>query len=304
MPTVTPPTTLRFGSTAQLLNSLASPAERRRSQIFLRMGALRWIEALPLAILAAYLNDDRRRNRRGGRIVLPERYEFLQRMDFFKTIGLEMREQFQRHEPQGRFVPVREVAVGREVQVAAAEIVDTLRVDDREAANVLRHCIGEVIDNVFVHANSLTNATICAQHFPNAGRTQVGIVDTGVGFRTSFASSPLYRRMKLTDRDAITLGLAPYVTSKPPTVEMYDSGYGRLGVGLFIVSCVLNQVGGRIQIASKTALFHRGRWIPIRPWQGSIVGFEVPDVPLVSYEEAMRVARQGAIEMARARDVG
>jgi hypothetical protein len=113
-----------------------------------------------------------------------------------------------------------------------------------------------------------------------------------------------YQGMNLTDREAITLGLAPYVTSKPAVANSYDSGYGRLGVGLFIVSNVLEQVGGRIQIASKTALFHRGRWETVRPWQGAIVGFEVPDVPLVSYEEAMRVARRKAIEMARARDVG
>jgi len=268
------------------------------------MGQLRWIEALPLAILSAYLNDDRRRNERGGRIVLPERYEFLQRMDFFKTIGLEMREQFKRHEPKGRFVPVREVGMSREVQVAAADIVDTLRVGDKEAANVLRHCIGEVIDNVFVHATSPTNATICAQHFPNARRTQVGIVDTGIGFRASFESSPPYRGMNLTDRDAIALGLAPYVTSKPPTADIYDSGYGRLGVGLFIVSNVLDRVGGRIQIASHGALFHRRQWFAVRPWHGAIVGFEVPDVPLVSYEEAMRITRQQAIDIARARDVG
>jgi hypothetical protein len=167
---------------------------------------------------------------------------------------------------------------------------------------VLRHCIGEVIDNVFVHASSPTNATICAQHFPNAQRTQVGIVDTGMGFRASFAASPLYQEMALTDRDAITLGLAPYVTSKPPTSEMYDSGYGRLGVGLFIVSSVLKQIGGRIQIASRSSLLHRERWATTRPWQGAIVGFEVPDVPLVSYEEAMRVARQEAIGMARSRE--
>lgn len=267
------------------------------------MGGLRWIEALPLAILSAYLNDDQRRNIRGGRIVLPARYEYLQRMDFFNSIGLEMREQFKRHEPKGRFVPVREVGMSGEVQIAAADIVDTLRVDDREAANILRHCIGEIIDNVFVHANSLTNATICAQHFPNARLTQVGIVDTGVGFHESFASSPLYGDMALTDRDAIALGLAPYVTSKPQTPGIYDSGYGRLGVGLFIVSTVLDRVGGRIQIASGEALFHQKRWFSVRPWRGAIVGFEVPDVPRVSYEEAMRFARQRALEMARSRDV-
>jgi hypothetical protein len=304
MPTVRPPTTLRFGSTANLLASLPSPGEREQEEIFLQMGSLRWIEGLPLAILAAYVNDHLRRSKRGGRITLPERYEFLQRMDFFKIIGLQMRERFRRHEPSGRFVPVREVGVSREVQVAAADIVDTLRVDDREAANILRHCIGEVIDNVFVHANSPTNATICAQHFPNGRRTQVGIVDTGIGFRASFASSPVYGEIDLSDRDAITLGLAPYVTSKPLALEMYGSGYGRLGVGLFIVSSVLDQVGGRIQIASGAALFHRRTWFKVRPWQGAIIGFEVPDVPLVSYEEALRVARQRAIEIAHSRDIG
>jgi hypothetical protein len=63
--------------------------------------------------------------------------------------------------------------------------------------------------------------------------------------------------MDLTDRDSITLGRAPYVTSKPPAVDMYGSSYGRLGVGLFIVEKVLEEVGGRIQIGSGDALFHR-----------------------------------------------
>src|SRR2546427_4276619 len=102
----------------------------------MQMGSLRWIEAVPLAILAAYLNDHQRQNRPNklaGRVFLPERYEFLQRMDFFKAIGLRTRkrERFARHEESGRFVPVREVGMSAEVQVAAAEIVDTLRVDDR-----------------------------------------------------------------------------------------------------------------------------------------------------------------------------
>lgn len=223
----------------------------------MQMGSLRWIEAVPLAILAAYLNDHRNRSDLGGKITVPERYEFLQRMDFFKTLGVKVRETFRRRPPSGRFVPVRQIGMSRQVYEASAEIVETLRIDDTEAANVLRHCIGEMIDNVFVHANSPTNATICAQHFPNACRTQVGIVDTG---------------------------------------------YGRLGVGLFIVTNVLKEVGGRIQIASGNALFHRERWFTVQPWCGSIIGFEVPDTPLVSYEKALRVARERAITLARSRE--
>lgn len=268
------------------------------------MGSLRWIEALPLAILACFLKDHFHRSHRGGQITLPERYGFLQRMDFLRTIGVRLRESFRRHEPSGRFVPVREISASRQVYEASAEIVDTLRIDDREAANVLRHCIGEIIDNVFVHANSPTNATICAQHFPNACLTQVGIVDSGVGFRASFSASPIYRSMRLTDRESITLGLAPYVTSKPYATGMYETGYGRLGVGLFIVENVLKEIGGRIQIATGTSLFHLGKWHDVRPWQGAIIGFEVPDEPRVSYQHALRTARDRAIAIARAREAG
>lgn len=305
MPTVRPPTTLRFGSTEHLLASLPAPHERAREDIAMQMGSLRWIEALPLAILASFMNDHRHRSHRGGRITLPQRYGFLQRMDFFRTIGVQIREPFRRYEPSGRFVPVRQVSASREVYEASAEIVETLRIDDREAANVLRHCIGEVIDNVFVHANSPTNATICAQHFPNACLTQVGIVDTGIGFRASFAASPVYKAMNLTDRDSITLGLAPYITSKPYVGGMYESsGYGRLGVGLFIVANVLKEIGGRIQITSGNALFHLEKWRTVRPWQGAIIGFEVPDQPRVSYQDALRAARDRALAIAHARGTG
>lgn len=302
MPTLTctPPTTLRFGSIPGLLGTLQGPAERGKRRLRVRIGRLRWIDALPLAVLAAYVNDHLRRNRGGGVITFPRRHEYLQRMDFFRTIGVELPERFERHEETGRFVPVREVTSGQEVHEVAAQIVETLRVGDTQAALVLRHCVGEVIDNVFVHASSPTNATVCAQHFPNALRTQVGIVDTGVGFLESFKACERFARLSLSDRDAITLGLAPFVTSKPDTsTAVYGSGYGRLGVGLFIVSSVLEQVGGRVLVASGDALFHRRKWFRVRTWQGAIVGFEVPDVPLVSYEEALRVARARATEIAR-----
>ena len=52
------------------------------------MRALRWIEALPIAILVAFLKDHLLRNPGSeNRILIPRRYEYLQRMDFFKAVG-------------------------------------------------------------------------------------------------------------------------------------------------------------------------------------------------------------------------
>ena len=51
--------------------------------------------------------------------------------------------------------------------------------------------------------------------FPNARRTQVAIVDSGMGFRQTFVNSPAYPRLEISDREALMLGMAPFITSKP-----------------------------------------------------------------------------------------
>jgi anti-sigma regulatory factor (Ser/Thr protein kinase) len=267
---------------------------------------LRWIEPLPIAVLAAMCRDHLARNpTEEHTVVSAERREFLQRMDFFHTIGAKLPERFKRHDASGRFVPVRSVQGGADVAKAAGEIVKTLRVDDLDAANTLRHCVGEILDNVFVHARSPVDAMICAQHFPNAGRSQVAIVDTGVGFRESFTESPAYKGLTLDDRGALRLGMEPFVTSKPPSNLPYEQGYGRLGVGLFIASDVLDEVGGRILIVSGTAAVERRRgrtkWTRVKNWGGTIVGFEVPDTPNVSYADAIAGARERARALANER---
>ena len=193
------------------------------------------------------------------------------------------------------------------VPEAGHDIVQTLRIEDTDVAQTLRHCIGEIVDNVFVHARSPVHAVICAQHFPKAGRSQVGIVDTGIGFLQSFTESPTFAGQELSGRNALMLGLAPFVTSKPRTGEPYE-GYGRLGVGLFIVSEVLERVGGRMLLVSGASTMDRrsGRtyWGTVKPWKGTIVGFEVPDEPIVSYDEAILDARKRARELSRSASAG
>jgi anti-sigma regulatory factor (Ser/Thr protein kinase) len=262
------------------------------------MEKLRWIEAVPIAVATAVILQQNRASNLGGTITIPPRYEFLQRMDFFKVVGARLKEDFKRHDPTGRFVPVREVKQPSEVHQLAQEMVETLQMDDEpDAMGVLRHCIGEIVDNVFVHAASKVNAIVCAQHFPNAGRTQVAIVDTGMGFRRSFEAVEPYSTMGLTDRDAITLGLTPWVTSKPDNPgETYAAGYGRLGVGLSIISEILRLSGGRLLIASGGAMYDQAatgvsRMRDVGLWDGAIVAFETPDTPRVPFREATEMAR-------------
>ena len=292
-----PPRTLRFGSYEGLLQSLPSPMVS--TNLVVDLAPLRWIEALSIATLVAFLKSHMRLHpNTENYIAYPRRYEFLQRMDMFRAIGADVPEKFQRQDETGRFVPVREVDDSAGVPQAAEDIVQTLRIGDVDAARTLRHCIGEIVDNVFVHARSGVHAVICAQHFPNACRSQVAIVDTGIGLRQSFVESPAFSGISLDDRQALELALMPYVTSKPQTMVPYENSYGRLGVGLFIVSEVLDRVGGRLLLISGRSAVDRRKsrkyWRSVKAWKGTIVGFEVPDEPSVSYEDALREARRMA----------
>jgi hypothetical protein len=277
---------------------------RKGTNLEVDLRNLRRIEALPIAILVAFVKDHLLRNPgTANSILIPRRYEYLQGVDFFKAVGPTPAEGSRRSHPVGRFVPVRQVTSVAGLPEAAEEIVQTLRVRDADAARTLRHCVGEIVENVFVHSRSAVQAVICAQHFPDARRSQVGIVDTGIGFRQSFVESPGYAGTELRDRDVLMLGLAPFVSSKPPATVPYGQSYGRLGVGLFIVSDILARVGGRMLLASGASAVDQrsGRtyWRNVNPWKGTIVGFEVPDEPDVPYDEAARAGRERARELSR-----
>lgn len=103
-----PPGTLRFGSFPRLLHAL--PPKLGSANLEIDLSELRWIEPLSMAILVAYVKDHVKRNPATNNVILvPKKYEYLQRMDFFRSVGAELPERFKRGDPTGRFVPVREI---------------------------------------------------------------------------------------------------------------------------------------------------------------------------------------------------
>jgi hypothetical protein len=110
-----------------LLGSLPARSDQARG-LLVDIEDLRWIDALPLAVLTAFCMDHKVRNKGCAHSIKPpRRYEYLQRMDFFEAVGARVPETFKRQDAHGRFVPVRQVVreVGGRILVASgAEVVD------------------------------------------------------------------------------------------------------------------------------------------------------------------------------------
>jgi len=83
------------------------------------------------------------------------------------------------------------------VDKTSREIVDKLlkdpsfkKMDDAYAADCniyLSYMLTEVLNNAVDHADSSIDVIVCAQHFPKKKKTQVSIVDCGVGFQSTLS---------------------------------------------------------------------------------------------------------------------
>src|SRR5205823_2998488 len=85
-----------------------------------------------------------------------ENLRYLQRIDFFERLGIELPENFARHEPGTAFVPMREIEPGP-VRLTndptATELAQCVADgDDNEAFYLSEYTLGEVIANLRQHA--------------------------------------------------------------------------------------------------------------------------------------------------------
>jgi hypothetical protein len=115
---------------------------------------------------------------------------YLARMDLLSHAGVGYEETFDRHDETGRFLALRLVEEQSGVFPRVNALCDLVahHFDNaREFLPALEWAANEILDNVFVHAESPTPAVVYAQHYANHHRLSVAIADQGRGLRASLA---------------------------------------------------------------------------------------------------------------------
>ncbi len=184
-----------------------------------------------------------------------EAFRYLQRIDFFQTAGLNLPEDFFRRDRADRFVPVREISVvGSNIGVIATEITECFAPEGfilNPFYPLLQYALGEVLSNCKQHAKAM--GFVAAQYTPRDDRVHFAVADIGIGIRESFrqSQSPHFRE-SMTDLEAVTLALRPYVSS----VSHLPHIYGRpsnMGVGLSMLREITLKLHGSMFLASGRA---------------------------------------------------
>jgi hypothetical protein len=198
-------------------------------------------------------------------------FRYLQRINFFSIFGLQMAENFRRHDAGSRFVELRRI--GGEGSAGVAELSTDIAYcispdadfEDPEQSglfDLIEYSVSELASNVIQHARAPGFAT--AQYMPRTDLVRVGIADYGIGILRSFADngSPLCKP-DWTDADAIATALQPKVSSKSHLPSPWGEPVNA-GVGLTLLKEICTQTGGHFFLASGQSAFSQiaGRRTP------------------------------------------
>jgi len=210
--------------------------------------ALEFVGPTCLALLIAALRRvrDEGLNAPGSRIRPPassDVHRYLERMDFMKLVTAQPPEEdFERKPPVG-FRPCQHFRSEEEQWATSRTLVEALaeRCDcDEQARGALSICLDEVCENVLHHAYTSLGGFAAAQGWPARGDFEIGIVDLGVGIRSSLSRNARYANVS-DDATAIQTALVPRVTSTPER---------NAGIGLAVTRLLLAANGGSFTVRS------------------------------------------------------
>lgn len=154
---------------------------------------------------------------------------YLIRMGLIESL-IETIDEIQEHEPSGRFIKTTRINTSDELHKFITDMVPLLHATP-EQVYPIKYVMSELVRNVIEHSRSDIGAIVTAQYFKKTNRISIGVVDRGIGIKTSLD------RYYPTDSDkqAISLALKPGVTG---TTRKIGGTEFNAGAGLFFTKSI------------------------------------------------------------------
>lgn len=230
---------------------------------------------------------------------------YLQRMGLFKMVGIDETRQIVEHDPSGRFVPLTMIKTATEQTQFITDIMPLLHLDKApEQAEAIRYVVSELLRNVLEHADAANGAIVAAQYYPKTNRIGIGIVDTGVGIKSTIN----HAHRAWTDAEAIKLALTPGITG---TTSREGGTIDNAGAGLFFIKSIAVNNHDFFMLYSGDALYklHKRpgeiKYLHVNPlndphalqenipyWHGTVVGIDISLNQTQRFADLMTVIRK------------
>jgi anti-sigma regulatory factor (Ser/Thr protein kinase) len=200
------------------------------------------IHALVAALGASAENQGGRVSVVGNQEMIPERF---MEYGLLPRLGVEVTRP--PREPSGRLVPVTQLRTRAQLSDFIVDVIPLLHAEP-EYAEPVQYVLSELVGNVLEHSLSPVGAFVCASYSDSDGIISVGVVDAGIGIRSSLS------RFHSTESDleAVTLALKPGTSG---TSVQLGGGVDNAGAGLFFTKSIAFSSGNPFFIQSGSGAF-------------------------------------------------
>lgn len=155
---------------------------------------------------------------------------YLKRMGLFDLLGVRTKIEIKEHEPAGRFIPLTQIQSDQNLTSFITEMIPLLHLQP-EQVEPIRYILSELTRNVFEHAESSIGAVLCAQYYQKSNTIRIGIVDRGLGIKSTISSTHIAE----SDGSALRLALTPGITGTTRRIGGTDYN---AGAGLFFIKSI------------------------------------------------------------------
>ena len=197
---------------------------------------------------------------------------YISRMNFYKEIGIEAPENFNRHDNTGKFIEITHFNSENSSQISR-DIVKILRKNleiETSVLSLLEYCFNEIIDNVEIHASSPIDGYTAVQNYYDNKELRLIVIDTGRGIYESLIKNKesTHYNECLTNADALSLSIKKGITN----------GKGQ-GNGLYRTTEFIKDNKGELFLHSGSDYLHineNNSTIMSGPfWQGTVLFMKI-----------------------------
>lgn len=192
----------------------------------------KWVSVHPLVIaMVATLGRDIPPNKITFEAFEARSKHYFERIGLFQFLGKSSGISITKHDPSGRFIPIARIKNSSQLDKFLTEMIPLLHLADPRQVEPIRYIVSELVRNVIEHSQSKDGAVVCAQYYKKSNTIRIGIVDGGVGIKTTITRS--YSASD--DLEAIRLALMPGITG---TTSREGGTELNAGAGLFFIKSI------------------------------------------------------------------
>jgi histidine kinase-, DNA gyrase B-, and HSP90-like ATPase len=251
-----------------------------------------FINVSVVAILANWINYIKKKGYKlDVSINIDNKCEFknyIARMNFFNIIDFPYKEEFTRHDEDGKFLPINMI------ERYDSKLIDKLTLifkkvllfdKDNPTLYMLDYSLNEIIENIDRHSETLSDSTIVSQYYRSRNRLEVTILDNGIGIPNALRKTLKYKNW--TDEQCLSNSIKKEIR----TENTENEGQGN---GLYILKRFINLAEGELKIYSGNSVYeydatrNKEKTYKINGfWKGTIINFVINTNKDISISEVM-----------------